>query len=76
MGTFDKVKEIISSQLGFSKDFELTLKTTFDEIDADSLDLIEIVMAIEDEFDVEISDDSISEIECMGDLVNFIDDLK
>ncbi|MBE6774274.1 MAG: acyl carrier protein [Clostridia bacterium] len=76
METFDKVKEIISSQLGLSADFEFTMKTTFEEIDADSLDLVEVVMAIEDEYGIEISDEAISEMECMGDLVNFINDLK
>lgn len=76
METFDKVKEIISDQLGLSADFEFTPHTGFDEINADSLDLVEIVMALEDYFDVEISDEAVSGMENMGDLADFIDNLK
>ncbi len=76
METFDRVKEIISQQLGLSADFEFTSHTTFEEIDADSLDLVEIVMALEDEYDIEISDEAISDMENLGELVAFIDNLK
>ena len=76
METFEKVKEIISDQLGLSPDFEFTADTTFEEINADSLDLVEIVMALEDYFDIEISDEAISDMENLGDLAAFIDSLK
>ncbi len=76
METFDKVKEIISQQLGISADFDFTPHTTFEEVNADSLDLVEIVMALEDYFDIEISDEAISDMESLGDLVAFIDNLK
>ena len=76
METFEKVKEIISDQLGLSPDFEFMADTTFEEINADSLDLVEIVMALEDYFDIEISDEAISDMENLGDLAAFIDSLK
>lgn len=73
MQTFERVSEIISTQLGFDRGFELSLQTTWEEIDADSLDLVEIVMAIEDEFDIEIPDEAVAAMQSMGDLVAFID---
>ena len=76
METFEKVTQIISQQLGISSDFEFTVNTTWEELNADSLDLVEIVMALEDEYDIEISDDEIGKMENMGDLVAFIDRLK
>ena len=76
METFEKVTQIISQQLGISADFDFTESTTWEELNADSLDLVEIVMALEDEYDIEISDDEISKMENMGDLVTFIDRLK
>lgn len=76
METFEKIREIVSAQLGLSQEFDFTRSTTFEELNADSLDLVEIVMAIEDEFDVEISDEAVSDMENVGDLVAFIDSLK
>lgn len=76
METFEKVTQIISQQLGISADFDFTVRTTWEELNADSLDLVEIVMALEDEYDIEISDDEIAKMENMGDLVTFIDRLK
>lgn len=73
MQTFEKVCAIISHQLGLDASFEFSKDTTWDELGADSLDLVEIVMAIEDDFDIEIPDDAISAMHNMGDLVAFID---
>lgn len=76
MQTFEKVCQIISSQLSLSPDFEFSMDTTWEEINADSLDLVEIVMAIEDEFDISIPDDAVSSMQNMNDLVAFIDEEK
>lgn len=73
MDTFERVCEIISEQLGISADFEFSAETTWEEINADSLDLVEIVMSIEDEFQTEIDDEAVSSMRNMGDLVAFID---
>lgn len=76
MSTFERVCEIIAEQLGLSADFELSAETTWEEINADSLDLVEIVMSIEDEFQLEIDDEAVSSMRNMGDLVAFIDTEK
>lgn len=73
MEIFERTCEIISSQLGLSSDFEFTKETSWQEINADSLDVVEIVMSIEDEFGIEISDDDIYRMENLGDLVAFIE---
>lgn len=73
---FEKMREIIAQQLGIDEE-EITPDTSFKEdLGADSLDLFELTMALEDEYDIEISDDEISRMENMGDLVAFIDRLK
>lgn len=72
MNVEEKVKEIISEQLEVAAD-RLTTETTFEEIDADSLDIVELVMVLEEEFDLEISDHEIEEINTIGDIVNFIE---
>ncbi len=76
MSTFERACEIISAQLGLSADFDFSAETTWEEINADSLDLVEIVMSIEDEFQIEIDDDAVSSMRNMGDLVAFIDGAK
>ena len=76
MSTFEKACEIISEQLGISADFDFSEETTWEEINADSLDLVEIVMSIEDEFRIEIDDESVSSMRNMGDLIAYIDERK
>jgi acyl carrier protein len=67
-----KVKQIIVDQLevGIEK---LNMDTTFEDIDADSLDIVELVMALEEEFDLEISDQEIENIKTVGDVVRYIE---
>lgn len=72
MDVEDKVKAIVSEQLEVSQD-SLTTETTFEEIDADSLDIVELVMALEEEFDLEISDQEIEDIQTLGDIINYIE---
>lgn len=71
--TIDKVKQIIANQL--STDVEkLTEKTNIaEELGADSLDVVEILMSLEDEFGVSIPDEAIPEIKTIKDVVDFID---
>jgi len=69
----DKVKSIISDQLEVDGS-KLSAETTFEDIDADSLDIVELVMALEEEFDLEISDQEIEEnIKTVGDVVKYIE---
>jgi acyl carrier protein len=67
-----KVKGIISDQLEVAVD-KLSMETTFEDIDADSLDIVELVMALEEEFDLEISDQEIENIKTVGDIVKYIE---
>ena len=69
---FERIKEIISEQLGVSAD-SITMDTSFtDDLGADSLDLVELVMAIEEEFDIEMTDDDIENIKTVSDAVSFL----
>lgn len=68
---FDKVKEIIMEQ--FMTDGEITMQTSFtDDLEADSLDLVELIMALESEFGLSIEDQEIENIKTVGDVVNYI----
>ena len=70
----EKMKEIIADQLGVSED-EVTLEASFKEdLDADSLDLFELVMALEEENDVEIPSDDLAELNTVGDVINYLKD--
>ena len=70
----EKMKEIIADQLGGSED-EVTLEASFKEdLDADSLDLFELVMALEEEYDVEIPSDDLAELNTVGDVINYLKD--
>ena len=70
MAVFEKVQDIIVDELGKEKE-EVTLETSFEELDADSLDLFQIINDIEDEFDIKIeSDEGINTVE---DLVKYVD---
>ena len=64
----------IADQLGVSED-EVTLEASFKEdLDADSLDLFELVMALEEEYDVEIPSDDLAELNTVGDVINYLKD--
>lgn len=70
----EKMKEIIADQLGVSED-EVTLEASFKEdLDADSLDLFELVMALEEEYDVEIPSEDLAELNTVGDVINYLKD--
>ncbi|ACL21832.1 acyl carrier protein [Desulfitobacterium sp. LBE] len=71
MSVFDKVKSIVVDQLGVEED-EITLETTFADLNADSLDIVELIMALEEEFDLDIPDEDAEKIRNVGDAVNYI----
>lgn len=71
MSVFDKVKSIVVDQLGVEED-EITLETTFADLNADSLDIVELIMALEEEFDLDIPDEDAEKIRTVGDAVSYI----
>ena len=69
---FEKVKAIIVEQLGVA-DTAVTMEASFiDDLGADSLDIVELVMAIEEEFDIEIPDSDAEKDVTVGDVVDYI----
>ncbi len=72
MDVFEKVRSLISEQLDIDED-KITPETTFEEIDADSLDVVELVMALEEEFDIEIADEAVENIKTVADIINYIE---
>ena len=68
----EKMKEIIAEQLGVEED-EISLETSFKEdLGADSLDLFELTMALEEEYDIEIPAEELGEIETVNDVVEYL----
>ena len=72
MDTMKKIKEIIAQQTGIDQD-TLDENTTMDDIMADSLDTIEMLMAVEDGFDIDISDEDAKTLGSIGELCRYID---
>jgi acyl carrier protein len=71
-----KVKEIVCEQLGVSEE-EVSPNASFiEDLGADSLDIVELVMALEEEYDLEISDEEAEKIRTVGDVVAFIESHK
>ncbi len=71
---FDKVKSIIVDQLDVDED-KVTLSANIqDDLGADSLDIVDLVMSFEDEFDLEIPDDQVENIKTVGDVVKYIEE--
>jgi len=69
---FDKVKEIIVEQLGVTES-TVTMEASFiDDLGADSLDIVELIMALEEEFDLEIPDADAEKIVSVSDVVDYI----
>ncbi|CAN5640765.1 acyl carrier protein [soil metagenome] len=72
--TFERVRGIIAERLGADED-KINIESEFiSDLNADSLDLVEVIMALEQEFDVEIKDDEAEQIRSVGDAVRFIDE--
>ena len=71
-----KVKGIIAEQLGVSEEEIKTTSSFIEDLGADSLDIVELVMAMEEEFEVEIPDEEAENIKTVGDAINYINTHK
>ena len=71
---FEKVKEIIAEELGIEEDKVLLDSDLSEDLGADSLDAIELIMAIEEQFDIEIPDSEATRIKLVSDIVKFLEE--
>ncbi len=71
---YDRIVKVVSEELAISED-EITEDASFiDDLGADSLDVVELIMALEEEFDIEIPDEDAEEIATVSDAVNYIEE--
>ena len=70
---FEKLKDIIAEQLSVEADEVAMDSNIQDDLGADSLDVVDLITTIEDEFDISIPDEAVEEIKTVGDIVNYIE---
>lgn len=74
---FEKIRTIIAEQLGIDNLGDITLETSLvEDLEADSLDAVEVIMALEDEFGIEIPDEEAENFKAVKDIVKFIEENK
>ena len=73
---FDKIRDIIVEQLSVDKSLVTADTNLMKDLEADSLDAVEIIMGIEEEFGIEIPDDEAEKFQTVGDLVKYVDTAK
>ncbi len=71
---FEKIREILCTQLDLSEDDVTMNSSVQDDLGADSLDMVELVMAIEDEFELDVDDEDVESIKTVGDIVHYIEE--
>lgn len=71
---FEKVKGILAEQLELDEDSITAESSIIEDLGADSLDIVDLVMSLEDEFDTEIPDEAIENIKTVGDIVHYIEE--
>ena len=74
--TFEKVRELICNQLGKPEDKVFLETDIVEDLGADSLDVVEMLMALEDEFDIRVPDEACANLKTVNDIVTFIDSHK
>ena len=74
MANEDKVKKIIAEKLSVDLDEVVPEATFTDDLGADSLDLVELIMSMEEEFDIDISDEDAEKLVCVQDAINYINE--
>lgn len=71
---FEKVRAILCEQLELDEDSVTMESLILDDLGADSLDIVDLVMSIEDEFEIEVPDEEIENVKSVGDVVKFIEE--
>lgn len=71
MNSFDKLKNIIVDQLGVDES-TITEDTSLEDLGTDSLALVELVMSVEEEFNIEIADEDLEKLKTVGDVLDYI----
>lgn len=74
MEIFEKVKKLIAEQLDVEEANIQESSSITDDLGADSLDVVDLVMALEDEFSIEIPEDQVENIKTVGDIVKYVED--
>jgi acyl carrier protein len=72
MAVEERIKEIIVEQLGVSADEAVNEASFIDDLGADSLDIVELVMAIEEEFGIEVPDEDAERMQSIGDVISYV----
>ncbi len=72
--TFDKIREIIVAQLSVDESLVTMDTNLMKDLEADSLDAVEIIMAIEEEFDIEVPDEEAENFQVVGDIVKYVEE--
>jgi len=72
----DKIEKIIVDQLGIEEDTVKENSSFIDDLGADSLDIVELIMAFEEEFDIEIADEDAEKIKVVADVIHYLEDQK
>jgi acyl carrier protein len=76
MSTFDKIKEVIVDKLGVDEDKIVAESSFVDDLGADSLDTVELIMELEEEFGLEIPDEEAEKLTTVGTVVDYVDKNK
>lgn len=74
--TFEKIADLLSKQLGIAKDTVTMDSEIIKDLGADSLDIVEMLMGLEEEFGIEVSEDEAINLKTVGDIVKVIDSKK
>lgn len=72
--TFEKIREIIVEQLGVEESAVAVETHLMKDLEADSLDAVEIIMAIEDEFEIEVPDEDAEKFHSVGDIIKYVEE--
>ena len=73
MTVLERIKKVLNREMERNFD-NVDMDTTFEELQLDSLDLLELIMAMEEEFDIEISEEDADKMQCIGDAVEYVEE--